>query len=430
MAAKKTSTTASTRKRNTNRTPAPDSEEGVVVQCENFALQWNQPELSSNYIIDQPQFKFCKKRKEFFSNEYEQIWYKSPYKYNMRMKVTSAVPCLSADLVTTISISHEDGSIVKCKGDTITFTAPMSQKRRGSKKNESSSSSESSDSEEEVNNQNKPQTPTCHHEIKLGPFQFNVCSYKYDGKKFRLMIHLSTRSGQQVCSLTSPAFLIKAKKPIVKPGIKSKKRSHDDVSESTPKAKRARTTKNTTPVAAKVTTPEVVPVTVPPMSHFPNLTQLSPEKFDMQKKLVEDQLLQFGVMLNSLMNNAMQATGNFDQRQPQQLQYQYPMDQVMQPDQFVSNDHFMHALAQFMQPTPVQQQQLQHLEQPTLGSFNFIPQEYEQQPLVEQFMEQEPDVFNMGTEEFDLFVPVKSDEYDIAPLSPRQPMLTDDIFLL
>jgi len=65
------------------------------------------------------------------------------------------------------------------------------------------------------------------YQAKLGPFQFNVCSYKHEGKKFRLVV--TVLLGNVKCvSFTSPTFLIKAKKPIVKPGIKGKKRKRDD----------------------------------------------------------------------------------------------------------------------------------------------------------------------------------------------------------
>jgi hypothetical protein len=62
---------------------------------------------------------------------------------------------------------------------------------------------------------------------KLGPFQFNVCSYKHEGKKFRLVV--TVLLGNVKCvTFTSPTFIIKAKKPIVKPGIKGKKRKRDE----------------------------------------------------------------------------------------------------------------------------------------------------------------------------------------------------------
>jgi hypothetical protein len=66
-------------------------------------------------------------------------------------------------------------------------------------------------------------SPTSKYEVKLGPFQFNVCSYKHDVRKFRLIVYFIVAGNEKPsCCLISPPFLIKAKKPISKPGIKSK----------------------------------------------------------------------------------------------------------------------------------------------------------------------------------------------------------------
>jgi len=60
------------------------------------------------------------------------------------------------------------------------------------------------------------------YQAKLGPFSFNICSYKHEGRKFRLHVHIS-QGGKRVVSLLSAPFTIKAKKPITKPGTKKKK---------------------------------------------------------------------------------------------------------------------------------------------------------------------------------------------------------------
>lgn len=66
-------------------------------------------------------------------------------------------------------------------------------------------------------------------EVKLGSFQFNVCSYKHDGRKFRLVVYLYVPGSEHPsCGMISPPFTIKAKKPISKPGIKSKKRRREE----------------------------------------------------------------------------------------------------------------------------------------------------------------------------------------------------------
>lgn len=205
------------------------------------------------FTVEQPQFKFCKKRKEFFSNEYDPIWYKSPYKYNMRMKVTSSKNCLTDDLFTRLVVTHDDGSAVKFKGETITFSHGTQNYQQQtlaassvvkSEENQANNSTETvtATPTPTVKRRTKQSAPTRYHELKVGPFQFNVCSYKFDGKKFRLSIHVfqklslsATNERQQqereICVLTSPAFLIKAKKPIAKPGIKSHKRSFDEMNQ-------------------------------------------------------------------------------------------------------------------------------------------------------------------------------------------------------
>ncbi len=87
--------------------------------------------------------------------------------------------------------------------------------------------------------------------VTIGPFQFNICSYKQDGRKFRMVIYIyapdtnnllvsPTSNGPQLCCcLISPSFTIRAKKPIVKPGIKGKK-GDDEVEERSEKKKRGK----------------------------------------------------------------------------------------------------------------------------------------------------------------------------------------------
>lgn len=64
------------------------------------------------------------------------------------------------------------------------------------------------------------------YQAKIGPFQFTICSYKHDGKKFRLRVVL-VQTGIEVVSLLSPTFIIKAKKPISKPGTKKRKKEKE-----------------------------------------------------------------------------------------------------------------------------------------------------------------------------------------------------------
>lgn len=63
-------------------------------------------------------------------------------------------------------------------------------------------------------------------QAKIGPFQFTVCSYKHDGKRFRLKVVL-VQNGKEIVSLLSPTLTIKAKKPISKPGTKKRKKEKE-----------------------------------------------------------------------------------------------------------------------------------------------------------------------------------------------------------
>jgi hypothetical protein len=67
----------------------------------------------------------------------------------------------------------------------------------------------------------------------LGPFQFNICSYKQEGKKFRLVLFVSD-SEKTIAFTVSPPFLIRAKKPIIRPGLKRKREEEEDEIETRP----------------------------------------------------------------------------------------------------------------------------------------------------------------------------------------------------
>jgi hypothetical protein len=67
----------------------------------------------------------------------------------------------------------------------------------------------------------------------LGPFQFNICSYKQEGKKFRLVLFVSD-SEKTIAFTVSPPFLIRAKKPIIRPGLKRKRDEEEEEIETRP----------------------------------------------------------------------------------------------------------------------------------------------------------------------------------------------------
>ncbi|KAL9648643.1 hypothetical protein ABK040_016274 [Willaertia magna] len=165
-----------------------------------WILEWKDTNRQKQWDVGNkfiPMFKFCKKRKEFFTQEFAEVWYKSPYKYHMNMNVKSFGN--DSKINCHLDLCFENGQ-------------PVVQ-----------------DKKQPVISKNEKVFDMKTNDIKLGPFQFNVCSYKYDAKKFRLQVILSvdsevTHQRQTICILSSPPFIIKAKKPIAKPGIKSGKK--------------------------------------------------------------------------------------------------------------------------------------------------------------------------------------------------------------
>lgn len=179
----------------------------------------------------------------------------------------TTLPILTDNMAVKLHLLHEDDTevVVSDSTETITFSSedspssdkPASGKRKGRKRKNSTGKESTTAKRTKKEKQLPPtsseqppvvdsviqKTETCQHDIIVGPFQFNVCSYKYSGRKFKLVITLSNIiDGVDVCNLTSPPFLIKAKKPIVKPGIKSKKAS-------------AKTTEDSSDDATSPTTP-------------------------------------------------------------------------------------------------------------------------------------------------------------------------------
>ncbi|KAG2386398.1 hypothetical protein C9374_002844 [Naegleria lovaniensis] len=209
-----------------------------------------------------PQFKACKKRKEFFTSQFETIWYKIPYKYHMLMKMNSfGNDYVSAATLTTqnakqpsrkalnelnknkvkcrVEICFEDGSPV-LPGD----GQPCCM----------------SNTEHAFDGMN----------LKLGPFQFNICSYKYGYKKFRLLVILSVREGantnstnyKDVVVLKSPPFVIKSKKPIARPGSKKQMQQAQDQS-APPSSSASPTSSNEAEDSPQTTPTTTTPVLSP-----------------------------------------------------------------------------------------------------------------------------------------------------------------------
>jgi hypothetical protein len=256
-----------------------------------------------NWTLGAPKFKFCKKRKEYFTDRFDVIWYKAPYKYNALLNFTHNATLDRSPLVqASLSIIFEDGTPIDVNTDdglpSISKTESIFRAR---------------------------QTGTVGgREVKLGPFQFNVCSYKYDSKRFRLVLNfylVESENGNDIkeadlqddnvganfvhmCTMTSPAFLIKAKKPIAKPGIKSKKRSLE-VEEKPRQAEISLSPVNT----ASLPSMEINHIPIPASysnSMQLDISTLSSLPMETQKRFLESQLLSF----NSIINNMAQGMGH------------------------------------------------------------------------------------------------------------------------
>jgi len=159
--------------------------------------------------------------------------------------------------------------------------------------------------------------------LKLGPFQFNICSYKYGYKKFKLWVFLSTKGENDelhdVCILKSPGFVIKSKKPIVRPGAKknasqpvdNKRKRVESEEES---LSESNTQEKNSPI---VSSPPSVCLTSSPTISAPSPTHLLTSdgllvnmeaitflnesyRLEEQKKFLEQQIWQYTALLNTL----------------------------------------------------------------------------------------------------------------------------------
>lgn len=146
--------------------------------------------------VGTPKFKGCKLKKETFSEVFSDVWYKHPYKYQLQVEVSERIENLKA----SIELVYEDGTKISSKQELITQSEGLFEGTIAT----------------------------------IGPFQFNCCSYKQENRKFRLVVSLSTTT--PLCCLISSPFTIKAKKPIIRPGIKRKHEEEEEVTK--PKEKR------------------------------------------------------------------------------------------------------------------------------------------------------------------------------------------------
>lgn len=246
-----------------------------------WRVQWFNTEKQQKWKIrSPPNFKECKKRKEFFSEEFSEIWYKSPFKYHMHLEVEN----MSQDdyVLAYVDLHYEDGQ--KIVDHSASKTGVISKN-------------------EKYFVHHMPVLPSqkMRSEVTIGPYTFNICSYKQDGRKFRMMVYLlkipnnrpaitsvDQLSSQQIANylitcLISPPFIIRAKKP---GGIRLKKKMNkrkvDGLSCDAELAKKLKIPPPLTPpqVVNAPTVPQIqaVPTTIPQQQNVPSHDEVASDE--------------------------------------------------------------------------------------------------------------------------------------------------------
>lgn len=201
----------------------PNNNKQVVQTSSGWIIQWFTDENKRpKWNIKTPTFKECKKRKEYFSSTFSDVWYKAPFKYHCHIEVEGMNP--DENILAYVDLNYEDGQ--KVVDNSATHTGVISKN-------------------EKYFIHHVPVLPNQKQssEVTIGPFQFHICSYKQDGRKFRMIVYLLSSnptkkdsSGQQIancttCCLISPPFTIRAKKPgglRLKKQLAANKRKIDD----------------------------------------------------------------------------------------------------------------------------------------------------------------------------------------------------------
>lgn len=234
-------------------------------QLGDWVVHWFDPSRRRGWRLSVPQIKSCKKKKDHYTRDFDNIMYKAPYKYHCNMKIEGLSLQPGEKVHAVMDLNYEDGSTVvyapakRTPAATVDGSNSNSSKKRkksssdaandhvsslsnldGDSSSSSSSSSGNSGSSKLgakltfnvsgviSNNEEcfvqRSDGQGC--EVTIGPVQFQTCSYKQDGRKFRILIFiLSSVLSDTVCCLISPPLLIRAKKPIAQPGLKKNKLS-------------------------------------------------------------------------------------------------------------------------------------------------------------------------------------------------------------
>lgn len=176
---------------------------------------YDQPRAQA-WNLQTPQFKQCKKKKEFYSDAFENLWYKHPYKYDMLLRAAN----IDDNVLAHIKLLY---------ADTLDIVKPLNSKPTITK-NENFFHPTQHENEQEVH---------------VGPFQYQVCSYKLDNRDVCLGVYLmlppelGSVESKVVAILVSPRFTIRSKKPVQQKNKRKRKLEEvNDLSVDIPSAKK------------------------------------------------------------------------------------------------------------------------------------------------------------------------------------------------
>ncbi|EFC40763.1 hypothetical protein NAEGRDRAFT_80900 [Naegleria gruberi] len=176
-------------------------------------------------------------------------WFNEDKRQKWKLKKEVGNMIREENVMAHIDLNYEDGQKV------LSQKSKDGKKKKKKKQDEEDEDDKKNDEPVITNNESFfNYQSTSKSTVTIGPFMYNICSYKQEGKKFRMVVYLYTLNNstpyhpfqqQQpldltsansnavlCCCLISPSFTIRAKKPIVKPGIKSKRKRGVDEDDS------------------------------------------------------------------------------------------------------------------------------------------------------------------------------------------------------
>lgn len=183
-----------------------------------WMAHWYEVGYRSRWRVAAPKFKNCKAKVEEFDASFSNTWYKAPYKYHMLLDVDGVSP--SDSITATLTLAFENGEVLPASA--VKQNSAMFALAHFSNEDDDTRDEES------------------RFQSTVGPFQFNVCSYKEEGRRFRMRIELRDDSNNKLIAvLISTIFVIRAKKKPVRPRSRARPKSPDMIEK--PASKKMRT---------------------------------------------------------------------------------------------------------------------------------------------------------------------------------------------